>query len=202
MCFPLFVSLPFARHTLHLLVFDFMAFHSSGVSLLTGQWFLPLSLAMLSMATLDGFLSNLGAFWRSKVHTSWRKKSKSSFPPCFLDNLWEANAHCITSLRKSFLYHLYDFLSTSKLSAVQLLINKIYTTHIVVVINNTCCFLYNIPICIHSVCILHSSSMWCTQNIYYFRLPSSTIPFSSILHNYYAIMLIECCLSLLQNCVL
>ena len=68
------------------------------------------SLAMLSMATLDAFLSNHGAFWRSKVHTS-------SFPPCFLYNLWDVNAHCITSLRKSFLYHLYDFLSISKLSS-------------------------------------------------------------------------------------
>ena len=50
---------------------------------LIGQRSLPVSLAMLSMATLDGFLSNLGAFWRSKVHASSRKKRKSSFPPCF-----------------------------------------------------------------------------------------------------------------------
>ena len=61
-CFPLLASLPFARQTLHLLVFDFMAFYSSGASLFTGQWFLPVSLTMLSMATLDGFPSNLGAF--------------------------------------------------------------------------------------------------------------------------------------------
>ena len=81
---------------------------------LTGQWFLPLSLAMLSMTTLNGFLC---AFWRCKVHTSWTKKMKSSFPPCFLYNLCTANAHCITSLRKSFLYHLYEFLSPSKLSS-------------------------------------------------------------------------------------
>ena len=51
MHFPLIVNLPLPD-TLHLLVFDFITFHSSGASLLTGQWFLAISLAMLSMVQL------------------------------------------------------------------------------------------------------------------------------------------------------
>ena len=90
--------------------FYFMAFHSSGVSLLTGQLFLPVSLVMLSIATLEGFISNLGAFWRCKVYTSWRKKRKSSFPPCFLYCLWAANAHCHNHPQKELFVHLFDFL--------------------------------------------------------------------------------------------
>ena len=116
-CFPLLVSLLFARKTLHLLVFDFMVFHSFGVFLLTGQLFLPVSMVISFMATLDGLLSNLGTFWRSKVHISWINKMKSSLPSPFWYYLWKANAYCITSIRKSFLHHLYDFLSISKLSS-------------------------------------------------------------------------------------
>ena len=35
--FSILVSLPFARHTQHVFILDLIAFHSSGVSLLTGQ---------------------------------------------------------------------------------------------------------------------------------------------------------------------
>ena len=43
----LLVNLPFPKQTMHLLAFDVITFHSSKVDLLTSQWFLPISLAML-----------------------------------------------------------------------------------------------------------------------------------------------------------
>ena len=57
---PLYLF-PLAVYTLHFFILDLASFHLAGVSLLAGQWFLPVSLAMLSTAVLFIGLSNLGA---------------------------------------------------------------------------------------------------------------------------------------------
>ena len=80
--FPPLVFFPPAVQTLHFFTLDLAPFHSAGVSLLAGQWFLPVSLAMLSTAVLFIGLSNLGALMNRWVHTSRRKCRKSSLPPC------------------------------------------------------------------------------------------------------------------------
>ena len=73
-CFYFFsplVFLPLALHTLHSFTLDLESFHPSGISLLPGQWFLPVSLAMLSITGL--LLSSLGELNRRCVHTSNKK---------------------------------------------------------------------------------------------------------------------------------
>ena len=59
--FPHLVFFPLAVKTLHFFTLDLASFHSAGVSLLAGQWFLPVSLAMLSTAVLFISLSSHGA---------------------------------------------------------------------------------------------------------------------------------------------
>ena len=47
--FPPFVFLPLALHTLHIFSLDLESIHPSEISLLPGQWFHLVSLAMLSI---------------------------------------------------------------------------------------------------------------------------------------------------------
>ena len=77
--FPPCAYFPLAMHTMHLFNLDLAPFHSAGVSLLPGQWFLPVSLTMLCTASLLKGLSNLSAFSNSSVHTPRRKYKKTSF---------------------------------------------------------------------------------------------------------------------------
>ena len=87
--------------SLHLFNLYLAPFHSAGVSLLPGQWFLPVSLAMLSIAGLLKGLSNLGAFSKVKyIHQG--ESIKDIFPPLSLYSLWADKAHCMTNLRNSF----------------------------------------------------------------------------------------------------
>ena len=105
---------PFARKTLYILVFDFMDFNSSGVSLLIGQSFLPVSLAMLSMVTLESVC--LQSWCILKEHGAYiLKKEKEITLPSFLYNFQAANVQCISNPKKSFLYNVYDFYSTPNL---------------------------------------------------------------------------------------
>ena len=143
MCFPLLVILPFARQTLHLLIFDFLAFHSSGVSLFIGQWFLPVSLAMLWISFKSWcILKRKGAY-------ILKKEKEIILPFLFLVQYVRSQCTLHNQLQKGLFLPFVWF--SKYIQAVQMLINKIYTTHVVVVVNNTCWILYSIAICIHSI---------------------------------------------------
>ena len=73
----------------------------------------------LGMIKLKTFLVHTQAWFTrtTLANPSRRKCRKSSLLPCNLYNLCADRLHCITSLRKSFLYHLYDFHRTSMASS-------------------------------------------------------------------------------------
>ena len=74
---PLLVFFPLALQTLHISTLDFASFHSAGVSLLSGQWFLPVNLAMLSIAGV--LSSNLGALQKRCVQHPTNSTEKHLF---------------------------------------------------------------------------------------------------------------------------
>ena len=138
--------------------FDFMTFHSSGVSLLTGQWFLSVSPAMLSIATLDGFLSKLGVFRRSEVHISWKKKRKSS-PSFFFLILFVSSQYILHNKSQKWATYAIFMIFVVHISSPTVEKQDLH---------HSCCgcnqgyflvFTYALPSVSFSACILYSISM-------------------------------------------